>query len=127
MSDKQRTAKKTARMLLLLHLKDAGVLDDLSFAEVGRILDVSRSTILRDMQDLPIVEAEYRRLMATQPWVQRELTVDEFAARIEAAPETVRCLIRDGLLTASKGAGPGRGGQWYIPVTELDWWLRPKK
>ena len=113
-------------MLLLLHLKDAGVLNDLSQSEIARVLGVNRSAICRDFQDLPEVEAEYRRLLATQPWVKRELTVDEFAERIGAAPETVRSMIRDGLVSASKKPEQGQGGRWYIPTTELDWWLRPK-
>ena len=127
MTGKQRTAKKAARMLLLLHLKDAGVLDDLTLQEIGDITGVDRSTIHRDFQDLPAVEAEYRQLMATQPWVRRTLTVDEFAERIGVQPETVRSMIRDGLITASKAPGTaGQGGRWIIPAVELDWWLRPK-
>lgn len=127
MTSQHRASKKTARMLLLLHLQAAGVLGDLNQSEIARVLKVNRSTIHRDFQDLPLVDAEYRRLMATQPWVKRELTVEEFAEKIGAQPETVRCLLRDGLIPAAKRPGPGPKGRWLIPVTALDWWLRPQK
>jgi excisionase family DNA binding protein len=122
----KRTAHKAARMMLLFHLRQAGVLQDLSLEEIGQIAGVNRSTIHRDMQDMEAVEAEYHRLMAEQPWIRRTLTVDEFAERIGASSETIRCLIRDGLIRADKQPERGQGGRWYIPATELDWWLRPK-
>jgi hypothetical protein len=113
-------------MLLLMHLQEAGVLEDLSLEEIGRFTGVNRSTILRDKRDLPVVEKEYRRPMATQPRVKRELTVEEFAERIGAQPETVRSMIYDGLVSAHKQDEKYPRGRWYILVTELDWWLRPK-
>lgn len=112
---------------MLIHLRMAGVLEDLVLEDVGQVTGVNKSTICRDLQDLDAVEAEYRRLMATQPWIPRELTVEDFAERIDASPETVRGMIRDGLIAAKKQPERGQGGRWYIPISELDWWLRPRK
>jgi excisionase family DNA binding protein len=113
-------------MLMLIHLKTAGVLQNLTLEDIGQVTGVNRSTICRDFQELDAVEQEYHRLMAAQPWVPRELTVDDFAERIGVSAETIRYMIRDGLITATKRPGRSRAARWYIPITELDWWLRRK-
>lgn len=69
------------------------------------------------MQDIESVEAEYHRLMVEQPWIRRNLTVEEFAEQIGASSETVRCMIRDVLIRADRQPGRGQGGRWYIPAT----------
>ena len=56
--------------------------------------------------------------MALQPWARREYTVSEFAKAAGADPETIRAMIRDGLLQAVKRGG-GRG-RWYIPMSEIE-------
>ena len=115
------TTTKAGRLLLLHRLREAGVIEGRTLQEIGDALGVNRSTILRDLRVLDQVEAEYQRLMAEQPWARRELTVSEFAVEIGASPETVRAMIRDGLVKAYKRAGQrGRGGRWHVPVTELD-------
>ena len=120
----KRTIKsKAGRLVLLLRLRDAGVLEGQTLQAIGDVLGVNRSTILRDLEVLDQVEEEYQRLMAEQPWAQRELTVSEFAEEIGASPETVRYMIRDGLVRAHKrpgGKGSGKGGRWYIPLAEVD-------
>ena len=75
----------------------------------------NRSTILRDLRVLDLVDAEYQRLMAEQPWTRREFTVPDFAQEIGASPETVRAMINDNLVKAHK-----RRGRWYIPVAEVE-------
>jgi excisionase family DNA binding protein len=72
------------------------------------------------------VGAEYHHLMAEQPWIRRNLTVEAFAEQIGASSETVRCMIRDGPIRAHKQPERGQGGRSDIPTTELDWWLTPK-
>lgn len=115
------TTTKAGRLLLLYRLREAGVLDGRTLQSVGDVLGVNRSTILRDLRVLDQVETEYQRLLAEQPWLRRELTVTEFGEEIGASPETVRAMIRDGLVTAYKRTGQrGRGGRWYIPLTEVD-------
>lgn len=111
----KRTVSKAARLVLLLRLRQQGVLEDLTYAAIGDVFGVNRSTILRDMEELDLVEEEYQRLMATQPWVRRELTTAEFAEEIGASPQTVRYLIRDGLIEARM-----RSHRWWIPVRELE-------
>lgn len=117
-----RVTTKAGRLLLLYRLREAGVLgDDHTLQEIGDALGVNRSTILRDLRVLDRVEEEYRRLVAEQPWTARELTPAEFAAQIGVTPETVRVMLRDGLIQAHK-RGSGRG-RWRIPVEELRRWL----
>lgn len=113
-----RTTSKAGRLLLLYLLREAGVIDGQTLQAIGDVLSVNRSTILRDLRVLDQVEAEYRRLLAVQPWLATEYTVSEFAALLRADPETVRAMIRDGLLQAVKRGG-GRG-RWYIPTSEVD-------
>ena len=71
---------------------------------------------------------KYRRLLAAQPWLKRELTTTEFARAIGADPETVRAMLRDGLLPdAYKVRGPGRGRRaWRIPIGEVDRFQKKK-
>jgi len=40
--------------------------------------------------------------------------------------ETARASINDGLFEAEKRPAKRGDGRWYIPVTELYWWLRDK-
>lgn len=105
---------KAARLILLLRLREQGILEDLTYQEIGDVFGVDRSTILRNVEELDLVEEEYRRLMATQPWVRRELTTAEFATDIGASPQTVRYMIRDGLIQARM-----RSHRWRIPLREL--------
>lgn len=112
--------------MLLLHLEGAGVLEDLTLEDIGNITGVNRSTIHRDLKELEGVKKEYCRLMTAQPWVKRELTPEEFAERIGVTGETVRCMLRDGLVYAVKRPEDSPSGRWYIPATELDWWLRSR-
>jgi hypothetical protein len=114
---------KSGRLLLLHRLREADVIDreEQSLQEIGDALGVDRATILRDFRVLDQVEAEYERLMAIQPWRVRELTTSEFAGEIDASEETVRMLIRDGLIQARKFP-QSKSGRWYIPVEELERW-----
>lgn len=111
----RKTLTKAGRMLLLLRLQEQGVLNDLTLQAIGDVLNVNRSTIHRDLQDLERVEREYRQLMARQPWIKREYTTVEFAEEIGCSAATVRAMIRDGLINARK-----RDNRWYIPVHEAD-------
>jgi len=114
-----QTITKAARLLLLWRLREDAVLVGQTLQAVGDILHVNRSTVLRDLRLLDQVQAEYERLLAAQPWTRRELTALEFAQAIGASPETVRCMLRDGLIEAYK-----RRERWCIPVSELDRWTR---
>ncbi len=111
----KKTLTKAARMLLLLRLQEEGVLNDLTLQAIGDVLNVNRSTIHRDLGDLEKVEREYQRLMARQPWIKREYTTVEFAEEIGCSADTVRAMIRDGLINARKV-----GNRWRIPVRQAD-------
>jgi hypothetical protein len=115
----KRTTSKAGRLLLLYRLREAGVIgEENTLQEIGDALGVDRSTILRDLELLDQVEAEYTRLMALQPWARRYYSVADFAQEIGARPDTVRAMLRDGLITAHKRGG-GRG-RWVIPLAEVD-------
>lgn len=113
----KRTSTKAGRLMLLYHLRRDGVIDDLTLQEIGDALGVNRSTILRDLRDLDDVEAEYRHLMASQPWLQREFSTAEVAASLGLSADTVRDLINDGALIAVK-----RDEQWRVALDELQRW-----
>jgi predicted DNA-binding protein YlxM (UPF0122 family) len=102
-------------MLLLHRLRERDLLDDLTLQAIGDELGVDRSTILRDLRELEKVETEYERLLARQPWVRRELTTAQFAKEVGAAADTVRAMVRDGLVEGRKD-----GNRWMIPVGELE-------
>lgn len=102
-------------MLLLLRLQEQGVLNDLTLQAIGDVFDVNRSTIHRDLEDLDEVKEEYNRLMARQPWIKREYTTVEFGEEIGCSADTVRAMIRDGLVEAHK-----HRNRWYIPVREAE-------
>lgn len=118
-----RVSTKAGRLLLLMRLRDDHVLDDRTLQEIGDVLGVDRSTVLRDLREVDEVEEAYRHLMATQPWVQREFSTTEFSTATGVDPEAVRAMIADGLIRAEK-----RDALWYIPRAELKRWvafLRP--
>jgi predicted DNA-binding protein YlxM (UPF0122 family) len=118
-----KTLRKSGRLVLLHLLRADGVIDDLTLQAIGDILGVDRSTIHRDLRELDAVEHEYRRLLAQQPWIRRELTTAEFAEEIGASADTVRMMINDGLIDARKvhwGVGGGKFGRWMIPVEETE-------
>ena len=111
----KQTLTKSGRMLLLYLLRDE--IEGLTLQQLADALGgVHRSTILRDLEEIEKVESEYQRLMAVQPWVQREFTTAEFAEEIGASAEAVRIMIRDGLIEARKDDN----GHWYIPRTEVE-------
>lgn len=60
----KRNATKAARLLILRSLSRAGYLEGLSLQDIGDRFGVNRSTILRDLRDLPEVDAELERLRA---------------------------------------------------------------
>jgi len=113
----KRTLTKAGRMTLLHHLRQDGLLEGLTLQEIGAVLGLNRSTIMRDLRELDAVEAEYRHIMATQPWLRREFSTSDVATELGITPDTVRALIADGLLEADK-----RDEQWHIPLSELQRW-----
>jgi excisionase family DNA binding protein len=114
----KRTTSKGARLLLLRDLKTAGLLEGLTLQEIGDVIGHNRSTIMRDLRDLEHVEEEYRRIMAAQPWLKRELSTSEFAEALGWDDETVRVMIREGLVEAEMQ----ESGFYRIARQELDRW-----
>jgi len=121
----KRTARtirsKAGRLALLLRLRQDGLIEGHSLREIARVLKVEASTVMRDSRVLDQVEQEYQAILATQPWIRREYTVKEFAEAVGADPETVRLMIRDGLIHAEKRTP---GSRWFIPAIELERWRK---
>lgn len=65
----------------------------------------------------------------TRSEVEVLYTVEEFAAIVGRHPETVRRWLDDesGPIEGFKVEGPGKGGQWRIPESELDTLEYPKR
>ena len=56
MAEVKATISKAGRLLLLLRLREAGVLEGQTLQAIGDVLRVNRSTILRDLRMLADVE-----------------------------------------------------------------------
>ena len=85
------------RLVLLYRLRMAGVLENLTLRQIGKILGVSRATLLLDLHDLDEADDEFRRLMEAQPWRQwaaGSIEEKESDEQIEA----IKRLMRDGLV-----------------------------
>lgn len=71
---------------------------------------------VQDPDEGAVVKALVDDIYMSGQWlVQRELTTAEFAQEIGASAETVRAMIRDGLIAARKD-----GNRWMIPVAEVE-------
>lgn len=117
-----RSATKAARMAVLLELQRDGVLNELTQAELGRFFDVDRATILRDLLVLDDVEREYRRMMATQPWITRYYTPAQFANAAGCNVSSVYRWIESGVVNAAR-----HGRYWRIPISEVErYWEQPR-
>lgn len=108
---------KAARMLVLYRLREAGLLSDISDATLGKVLRTRRETIWKDRQALKLADRLATRMLAASPWAQPPgYTVTEAAERIGCAPETLRCMLRDGLLQATKD----KSNRWRIAEAEIE-------
>ncbi len=54
------------------------------------------------------------------------LTIEEVAVRVDRAPGTILRWLADGVIAGEKVPGKGKGGQWRVPLTELDGLQYPK-
>jgi len=113
----KRTSSKAARLMILYHLRQDGIIADLTLQEIGDALGFNRSTIMRDLRELDSVEQEYRHIMATQPWLKREFSTAEVAEDLGVSSDTIRRMIQDDMIVAFK-----RGEHWRIALAELNRW-----
>ena len=61
----KRSVTKSGRLLVLLRLREQGLLDEMTLQEIGDVLGLNRSTIMRDLRELDAIEAEYQRRKAS--------------------------------------------------------------
>ena len=107
---------KAARLLLLYRLRADGLLAGISDAALAKALGTRRETIWRDRQVLTLADQLYQELLAASPWAPPAgLTVIEAAERIGCDAETLRYMLRDGLISAEKTAT----GRWRIAEAEI--------
>lgn len=93
----EKTARpKSRRLILLYRLRLAGVLEDLTLRQIGELLGVSRATVLGDLRDLDLAEAEFRQLMEAQPW--KEWVAPKRLQNVDEEIEALKRLTRDGLV-----------------------------
>lgn len=60
----KRNVTRAVRLVILRDLQRFGFLEGLTLEDIGTRLEVNRSTILRDLRDLPELEEELRRQRA---------------------------------------------------------------
>jgi excisionase family DNA binding protein len=107
---------KAARLMVLYRLRLEGRLDSHSDVDLARAFQTRRETIWKDKQALKRADRLYSEVMARQPWADRPgLTVREAAAALRCDPETVRNMLRDGMINAHK-----HRGRWRIPAVEVE-------
>ena len=107
---------KAARLLVLYRLREAGLLASTSDANLAKALGTRRETIWKDRQALALAEQLYEAIVAQAPWLRPVgLTATEAAARLGCDAETLRYMLRDGLLQATKD----ESGRWRIAEAEI--------
>jgi hypothetical protein len=102
------TIPEAQRLVLLCRLRMAGVLDDLTLRQIGEILGIARVTLLQDLQALDAAEAIFHEWMETQPWKEWTPSLSNPEATQkddEEEAETIRRLVRDGLMWLENLAG----------------------
>lgn len=105
---------KAARLLVLYRLREAGM--SLSDAKLAKVLGTRRETIWKDRQALALAEQLYEEIVARSPELRPAgLTVTDAAARLGCDAETLRYMLRDGLIHADKDAS----GRWRIAEAEI--------
>ena len=108
---------KAARMLVLYRLREAGLLRGIADADLAKVLHTRRETIWKDRQALARADRLATRMLATSPWAQPPgYTVSEAAERIGCGAETLRYMLRDGMIEADKD----KAGRWRIAEAEID-------
>ena len=105
------------------------LLEGQTLQDIGDVLGVHRSTILRDLRVLDAVEAEYLRLMREQPWFDDSpgnilrsagyYPTPELAERSGYTQEYLAKLAREGKVRTEK-----EGGRWWISEDSLEEYMK---
>ena len=114
---KRLIGSKAGRLVLLLRLRDAGVLESKSVRAIADWLGVGRSTIFRDLTVLDQVDAAYQQLQRDRPWERLEgwATLNELAASTGYSRDHLALLARQGRVEARKTYGC-----WWVHRGSLD-------
>ena len=106
----EKAISKERRMYLLYRMQQVGVLDTMSLRQLGQVLCVSRTVLLRDLMDLEKAEAEFQTLMKARPWQQEgdgSSPSDPPDAEEQASEdiESLKRLVRDGMVWLQNMSG----------------------
>lgn len=102
----------------MLAALNATIEDAARSEESTDLTEIARATMYAQISIAQSLAAIAASLAAPNERAELEderVTVAEAAEQLHCDPETIRHLIRDGLLRASK-----RANQWRIPTAELD-------
>ena len=110
-----RVERKSVRMMVLYRLRIEGHLSGLADAELGEALGVDRTTIWKDKEALKAADKLYNKVMARAPWDDK-LTIHEAATALNCSEDTIRAMVRDGILRGAKIYN----GRWRIPKGEIE-------
>jgi excisionase family DNA binding protein len=73
-----------------------------------------------------VAEGPMEGLTLGLPEIELLLDVNEVAEHVNRARDTVYSWLRSGVIEGRKVSGPGQGGEWRIPASELDGFTPPK-
>lgn len=106
--------------------------------KVAREIKTGNDIVLLEAGDCVAVEQvdEYRFAIAEgqryegltlgRPEITLLLSVPEVAERVNRSTATIYSWLRDGVIEGHKISGPGKGGEWRVPASELDNLTMPK-
>lgn len=89
---------RARRLVLLYRLRMAGVLEKLTLRQIGTILGVRRSALLKDLQELDEAEVEFQQMMDAEPWKEYIPAVDSTLVAEDEEIKALKRLMRDGLI-----------------------------
>lgn len=108
-------------MLLLYLLRQDGVLEDTTQADIARWLGVNRSTIHKDLEAIDETIEHYRALLAAQPWLRRWYSTSETAEALALDYDTTLAMIAGSVIHAER---ENQRAQWRVAVAEVERWRR---
>jgi len=112
-----RVESKSVRMMVLYRLRVENRLRGISDSELGEAFGVRRETIWRDRQALAVADQLYDQVSAKLPW-NDTYTVAEAAEKLKCTEETLRGMIRAGILQADDW-GADHYHRYLIPLSEI--------
>ena len=96
--------------------------EDILLLEEGQRIAVVQNT----EYTFKVAEGRLEGLTLGLPEIELLLNVEEVAERVNRSRDTIYSWLRSGVIEGCKVSGPGQGGEWRIPASELDNLTLPK-